>query len=495
MDPHGSAGLSGSAIRAVVAVEPRSARRYLASRSLSHGVAAIALFAAGCAGSGVPGPAPRTAADPVAVAAAPTASGPAAEPVTAEQALATFDSAWVRIARTHYDSTFRGVDWTAVREELRPRAAGAATTGALRRVLVDMLGRLEESHYALIPREVADAVGGGSGGGAGDVGVELRIAESRVVVWRLDAGGPAAVAGARAGWVVESIDDRSVGSALARLEALADAPEARLARTQFLWSVNGALDGAPGTTVSLGLRDGDDRPVTLALQRRTRPGEPVRFGNLPTMLAELAHDRIALGDACVGIIRFNVWMAPVAPAFDRALDDMRDCAGIIVDLRGNPGGLAGMVMGVAGHFLPDAQALGVMRMRTSELRLASNPRTVNAAGQPVRPYEGPLALLLDGLSVSTSEIFAAGLQSIGRARVFGETSAGQALPANAARLPNEDVLMHVVADLTAPDGTRIEGRGVVPDQVVPLRRADLLGGRDGAFDAALRWILDAGPAR
>ena len=80
------------------------------------------------------------------------------------------------------------------------------------------------------------------------------------------------------------------------------------------------------------------------------------------------------------------------------------------------------------------------------------------------------------------------MQALGRARVFGETSAGQALPATTTRLPTGDVLMHATADLVAPDGRRVEGWGVVPDEQVPLRRDDLLAGRDAPLDAAVRWI-------
>jgi carboxyl-terminal processing protease len=65
---------------------------------------------------------------------------------------------------------------------------------------------------------------------------------------------------------------------------------------------------------------------------------------------------------------------------------------------------------------------------------------------------------------------------------------GQALPALFDRLPNGDVLIHAFGDFVTADGTRLEGRGVVPDEAVPLRRADLLAGRDRALEAALAWI-------
>jgi carboxyl-terminal processing protease len=85
-------------------------------------------------------------------------------------------------------------------------------------------------------------------------------------------------------------------------------------------------------------------------------------------------------------------------------------------------------------------------------------------------------------------MFAAGLQDVGRARVFGDTTAGQALPATMYRLPNHDVLMYAVADFFTKRGTRLDRRGVIPDEVTPVRRADLLAGRDLALQGALRWL-------
>jgi carboxyl-terminal processing protease len=64
----------------------------------------------------------------------------------------------------------------------------------------------------------------------------------------------------------------------------------------------------------------------------------------------------------------------------------------------------------------------------------------------------------------------------------------------ATRLPNGDVLMHVVADFVTPNGTRIEGVGVIPDEVIPLERPALQQGADGALDAAIRWIERARPS-
>ncbi|MGH7500262.1 MAG: S41 family peptidase [Longimicrobiales bacterium] len=414
--------------------------------------------------------------------------------VDASVAAATFDSAWTRIRDTHYDTTFNGVDWDAVRAELRPRAASARTLSDLRTVLTAMLARLGESHYSLIPAEVADAVdptrfeAGGGRELPGDLGMELRLAGEALVVWRLDGSGPAALAGVRAGWIVSRVAEAAPDEAIARVRGLAEGPAQRKALTQFLWTMRGRLEGPAGSSVRLEFRDGVDRVVTRELVRRPRPGEPVRFGNLPTFLAELSHERILTPNGCIGVIRFNIWMVPLVARFDRAVDELRSCEGMVIDVRGNPGGIAGMVMGVSGHFLDERVALGTMHSRGARLNFVANPRRVNAAGQAVTPYSGPVAILVDGLSVSTSEFFAGGMQAIGRARIFGERTAGQALPATLKRLPSGDVLMHVVADFTSPDGSRIEGRGVIPDEATPLDRAMLLAGRDQAYEAALSWL-------
>jgi carboxyl-terminal processing protease len=106
-----------------------------------------------------------------------------------------------------------------------------------------------------------------------------------------------------------------------------------------------------------------------------------------------------------------------------------------------------------------------------------------------------VAILTDEMTASTSELFAGGLQALGRARVFGATSSGQALPSLMPRLPNGDVLLHAVADMKGPGGVRWEGPGVVPDMPAPVTREALLAGRDPALDAAVAWIVEQNSRR
>jgi carboxyl-terminal processing protease len=433
--------------------------------------------------------------------------------------LASFDAAWTIIRDSYYDPSFHGLDWNRVRDELRPKAEAARTTAEARAVIEDMLKQLGGSHMALIPGEVAHSLEAPSSGRArgkhsdvdrlnsdpsstggpltrpdhesssrkdGDVGCEVRWVGGQVLVSRVASESPAAKAGVRPGWIVQAIGDEAVADILALLPS-----ELTRRRKEFLaWQlVSGRLAGAPGTEESIRLLNGANQPVECSLMRRKKQGEPAKLGYLPTFYARLESQELKSGAGHrVGYIRFNLWMIPIVRALDEKVDRFRHDDGMILDLRGNLGGVGGMILGVSGHFLKDRVSLGTLKMRGNDLQFFANPRRVNPAGQPVEPYAGPLAILIDGLSLSAAEIFVGGMQALGRARVFGEPSGGQALPAIWDRLPNGDVLYHAFGDFINPKGVRLEGVGVVPDETVALRREDLLVGRDAPLEAALSWI-------
>jgi carboxyl-terminal processing protease len=424
--------------------------------------------------------------------------GPHDPSIDPELALATFDSAWSRIHHSYYDPDFGGLDWPGVRDELRPRATTARTQRELRGVIGEMLDRIGDSHFGLIPQETARSLSStddaGDVGPPGDLGMDLRVVGDEIVVSRVRAGGPAADAGIRTGWAVDEIGGDPVERWFTAFRSLEDGSARGLADFQVAALAGARLQGPAGSVVELSLRDGADQRIDRRVGRVPMAGDPVRFGNLPTIFAEIEPTSVSTPEGCVGVIRFTAWMTTVVAPFSDAVDAFAGCAGIIVDLRGNIGGVAGMIMGVSGHFLAEQRPLGIMRTRESELRFVSIPRRVTRDGRPTAPYAGPVAILVDEMSASTSEFFAVGLQHAGRARLFGTTSSGQALPALMLRLPNGDVLLHAFADYTAPDGTRIEGRGAVPDQAVPLTRRDLLEGRDAPLEAALAWIGSAAHA-
>lgn len=407
----------------------------------------------------------------------------------APQGAETFDAAWRIVRDSHFDRTFNGVNWDGVATELRPKAAAARTSGELRAVIRDMLGRLGQSHFAVIP-STADSATDAPRDSSGTAGFDVRLIGQDLIVTQVDRDGGAA-AQVRTGWKLLSIDGVAVETLL---RSLPESLQPRLLQVEAWRVAHTRLRGPSGSHTNVTFDNGSGNAVALAIERRHEEGQPVTVGNLPTMFVRVDARRASTpAGKTAGIIGFNVWMTAVDGLFQQAIDDFRGADGIIVDLRGNPGGLAGMLMGISGHFIDERTALGVMKTRDNELRFVANPRRVNARGERVQPYAGPVAILIDSMSGSASECFTGGMQSLGRVRVFGQQSMGQALPALFARLPNGDVLIHAYGDFVTANGTRLEGRGVVPDQPVALDRADLLAGRDRTMEAALAW-LDTAPA-
>jgi carboxyl-terminal processing protease len=450
------------------------------------------------------------------------ATAPAGTPIDSALALETFDVVWTTIDTQHFDPTHNGVDWKAVRDEFRPQAAVVATNEELRDVLGSMIARLGQSHFGIIPGEVANPTGsGGADGGTtvststgtaanetsessneddggGDLGMLLRLVGEEIVVVAPQPGGPADRAGIRAGWSLVSVDGRDPRRRLpskADLESPLASPMLRFVAEQI---AAGAAATAPGRTRTLVFEDLAGTRHTVSLTAGSFGGELVKFGNLPPLethvaersigSAELAAAGVDAADLRIGYITFNIWMIAAAPAFDKAVDVHRSADGLVVDLRGNPGGLGGMAMGFGGHFLDREDSLGRMTNRETSLEFRVNPRRVTADGRVVAPYAGPVAILVDPLTASTSEIFAAGLQELGRVVVVGQTTAGAALPSIAMALPNGDVLQYAMADFITPKGNRIEGRGVPPDLAVALDRTLLSREPDPVLAAALRHL-------
>ena len=405
--------------------------------------------------------------------------------------LETFDEAWRIIAETHWDPEFMGVDWEAVRQELRPRAAEAASVVDLRGVIREMLSRLGQSHFALWPGDAVGNIrandGDMAGDRGGDPGFEVVLVGDQFVVSVVDPKGPAAEVGVATGWMLQRAGSYEIGNgAVLKLEDV----DEHMLRVEAQLAMRRRLSGSPGSTIRFGFLDESDKSRLVEIEVARPAGELSQFGNLPPTFAALESEVLQSDSNIeVGVITFNIWLPVISRLFDEAIDQMRHADGIVLDLRGNPGGLGGMVMGIGGHFVDENLSLGTMRTRESSLQFITNPRRIDTSGSLVEPYAGPLAILMDNTSASTSEVFAGGLQAIGRARIFGQRSMGAVLPSLIDELPNGDVLQHAFADFVISEtGVRLEGRGVIPDEVVDVTRSDLLDGYDLVLEAAIEWI-------
>jgi carboxyl-terminal processing protease len=387
--------------------------------------------------------------------------------------LDSFEHVWTTIRDKHWEKKPGGLDWDAIHAEFRPRVERARNTEEVRALLREMLGRLHQTHFGIVPADVYQAVAEAAGGD-GSPGIDLRVLDSQAVVTSVDSGSPAERAGVKPGWIVASVGGVSLNAAI---RAMASDPTlAEISRTRALLS---RLSGPVGGKLNVTFLDASGAAVSPDLGLAEPRGQASTFGNLPEMRVWFESRNI--GGA--GYVAFNAFLdlPRVMQGFGDAVIACKNCSGLIVDLRGNPGGIGGMALGMAGFLVDKAgQRLGTMYTRDTTLNFVINPRP--------QVFRGPVAILIDACSASTSEIFAGGLKDLGRARVFGTRSAAAALPSAIERLPNGDGFQFAIANYVSKGGQPLEGIGVQPDEEVKLTREALLAGRDPVIDAALRWI-------
>jgi carboxyl-terminal processing protease len=392
----------------------------------------------------------------------------------------TFETVWRRVKERHYDPNLNGVDWDAVHKQYAPRVAAVKTDDELYQLLNQLLGELKQSHFQVIPPSAYIEEEEGRGASRdGEVGMLVQLVEGRPTIVQVEPESPAAQSGLRPGFVLTHIDDRSADELQRRIAARKERP----VRERFLLMrvVSGRLSGPIDSTVTVRYLDERDQPRTATLRRRKPDGEPVKFGELPTLYAEIETKRLAQG---IGYVRFNVFMVPLLAKIREAVKSLQDAPGIILDLRNNPGGVGIMATGVAGLFYQEKSLLGTMKMRQGETRFVIYPV------QEHSPYSGPLMVLTDEGTGSTSEILAGGVQEDGRATIVGGPSAGAVLPSVFEKLPIGARLQYAFADFKTAKGVLLEGRGVLPDVPVELTRRALLDGHDPVLDKAVALILE-----
>ena len=389
----------------------------------------------------------------------------------------SFEKVWQTVRDKHWDAKLNGVDWQAAHDELRPKVEAAKTTAEAREVMSSMLDRLKQSHFAIIAGDVYTELESG-GGGPASPGIDVRALKGRAVVAAVEPDSPAAKRGIQPGWEIARVGGRDLAPVIERISkqfANSTLLDVRLTR-----AILSRLHGDTGSSVHVTLRDGAEREIALDLERAQPRGKLVSFGNLPAQHV-WAEWRKPAPD--VGYVSFNMFLDAelIAKTVQQGVESCRDCKGFVIDVRGNPGGIGGLATGVAGWFLDKSNLqLGTMYLRGSKINFALFPRP--------EPFRGPLAVLIDGCSGSTAEIFAGGLKDIGRARLFGTRTAGAALPSVIEKLPNGDGFQYAIANYISQGGKPLEGIGAIPDEEVRPTRRGLLAGRDEALDAALAWI-------
>jgi len=420
--------------------------------------------------------------------------------------LETFETTWTVINESFPYEDFNGTDWNIVHEVYLPKAKKAKTPEELRPILNGMLSELNVSHLGIIPQEeymllneqldeASDSeqeTKSSSGDGSAEdstssttedvnspeqgwAGLKARWIEDQLVVTQVD--GNLISESVQTGSVIQKINGTSIEEVSNRYENDRE--------QQFSVGIlaERSVFGDVGEHVVLELLDENDQVVekTLPFQK----GNLITsgsFANLPATGVSFVHEHL---EGNIDRIAFSSFLMPIRSPMVTAFEEMSEAppTGLIIDLRGNLGGLIALGQFLSSYLIsePDLD-LGEQISRDSNLFLTIHPRPSTLI------YTGPVAILVDELSASTSEVVAGGLQELGRVTVFGQQTAGKALPSGIRELPNGDRLQYVLFDLKKISGGRYEGDGVIPDYAVQRQQKEYVNGIDPELAAAVEWI-------
>lgn len=390
----------------------------------------------------------------------------------------TFEKVWNTVNEKHFDPTFGGVDWKKVGEIYQPKIIAAKTDAEFYSLLQDMLSELHQSHFSIIPpnAEITPTISG-----EGEIGIDLQIIEKAVIIIRVNPNSPAERSGLKPGFIIQSINDKTIAEILTPLEEKLGRRKNTLAQKEIQRNriLLTAISGKIGSSVKIEALNKKNKLQVFQIERVAFTGEmsPALAG-LPPQRIVFEQKRIVKN---IGYIRFNMWLLPQMVKLREAIRNFQDAKGLIIDLRGNPGGIGAMTQGLAGLFVTEETSLGTSKNRFQETQLSVYPQD--------NPFSGRLLILTDSGTGSASEVFTAGMQGIKRAKVVGTTSAGAVLPAIIEKLPTGAKFLYATSDYRSPGNILVEGRGVKPDVEVKLTRKTLLQGRDLQIETAIKEIL------
>jgi carboxyl-terminal processing protease len=310
---------------------------------------------------------------------------------------------------------------------------------------------------------------------AGSPGLDLRLLNGEAVITSVKPGSPAWEAGLRPGFVIQAVDGIPVEQIVQEAELNMRPPyNYQGCIAIFTKAILGRIYGTPGTEVLITYSEDRGEQSDTLLIRTKRNGAAIGPNGILYLAIDFEAKRLENG---IGYIRLNTFQQPLAPMITSTIKSMGNIPAIIFDLRGNAGG---EIEEMPDLFLNDKSLLFLRKSRNGEIKMFFDPAE--------DAYDGPLVLLIDQLSGSACELFAACLQAAGRAVVIGEQSPGSVMESDMKIFPNGSILMYPVAQPVIPDGTVIEGRGVIPDIEVGLDREMLLKGVDSQIDAAIKYL-------
>ena len=354
-----------------------------------------------------------------------------------------YDKSWEIIKKEYIDSSCNKQDW----KRWRNRYKGQLKTDEDAKVAIDtMLASLDDCYTRFLSKKEYTEQFYSIDSHISGIGVHIMSVAGKVVVYGVIEGTPAQRAGLRANDIVLDVDGKSVSGL--DISAVAD-----------------RVRGKEGTYVTLKIKRGNQ----FLIKRIIR--EKIEIKSVES--SEKAGN--------IGYIRVKSFIGSnTSTEFLNALKSLNKSKGLIIDLRGNTGGLLTNAVVVANLFIDKGTIVSIVSKNGKK-------KDIKAVHIPV--ISKPTVLLVDGASASASEILSGALKDNKRAVLVGDTTFGKGLVQQIVPLPNGTGLNITIAKYLTPNGSDINKKGIEPDYKVKYTVDDMRKHNDTQLKKAEAVIM------
>ena len=329
-----------------------------------------------------------------------------------------FDLTWNILNKEYYEPDLNNQDWARWKRHY----AGKIQTDDDAKVAIDtMIASLDEPYtrfmntkeYQDLTTSITSKIYG--------IGVNIHSNSGKIEVFNVIPGTPADFAGLKQGDIISAVDKRDTnGLNISEVANIVRGPENSIVELTII-------------------RDG--KKLIKKIKRKE-----IKIKNVKSSVL----------DNHIGYIQIISFMGGTTPnEFLEALENIKNTDSLIIDLRGNTGGLLDNAVFIANMFIPKGEIVEIIYRD-------GHKKIIKANSQP-KLIDKPIIVLVNGASASASEILSGALKDYNKAKLIGKKTFGKGLVQKVVPLPNQTGLNVTIAKYLTPKGTDINKLGIKPD--------------------------------
>ena len=354
-----------------------------------------------------------------------------------------FDNSWKVIRDNYYDAELNEQDWN----HWKLHYHGQIKTDEDAKVAIDtMLASLNDPYSRYMSRSEYLEQNNSINSKITGIGVNIASVEGKVHIVNVMEGTQAQFANLLPKDIIIAIDGKEVnGLSLSEVANLVKGPE--------------------NSFVNITIMRNNDK-LTKRVMRKEIKIKTVKSSVL---------------DKNIGYIQITSFIGSTTPnEFLEALEKTKNTQGLILDLRGNTGGLLPNAVFIANLFIPKGNIVSIVGRNGYKYDINAQDTEFGV--------KKPTIVLVDGNSASASEILSGALKDYNKAKLLGTKTYGKGMVQKIIPMPNETGLNLTVAKYLTPNGTDINKKGITPDIKVNLSIQDVKNNNDAQLQSAKKVL-------